>query len=30
VEVTTVGGKAWFFASLVDAVTNDPTTIPQQ
>ncbi len=30
VEVTTAGGKAWFFASVVDAVTNDPTTIPQQ
>jgi len=30
VEVTTAGGNAWFFASVVDAVTNDPTTIPQQ
>ncbi len=29
VEVTTVGGKAWFFGSVVDAITNDPTTIPQ-
>jgi PKD repeat protein len=30
VEVTTAGGKAWFFASVVDAVTNDPTTVPMQ
>jgi hypothetical protein len=30
VEVTTSGGAAWFFGSVVDAVTNDPTTIPQQ
>jgi PKD repeat protein len=29
VEVTTAGGKAWFYASVVDANTGDPTTIPQ-
>jgi hypothetical protein len=27
VEVTTSGGKAWFYASVIDASTNDPTTI---
>ena len=30
VEVTTSGGKAWFSGSVIDAVTNDPTTVPQQ
>ena len=30
VEVTTAAGQAWFFGSVIDAVTNDPTTIPQQ
>jgi len=30
VEVTTANAKAWFFASVVDATTNDPTTIPEQ
>jgi PKD repeat protein len=30
VEITTAGGKAWWFGSVIDAVTNDPTTIPQQ
>jgi PKD repeat protein len=30
VEVTTAGGKAWFFGSVIDAITNDPTTVPQQ
>jgi PKD repeat protein len=30
VEVTTAGGKAWFFGSVIDAGTNDPTTVPQQ
>ena len=30
VQATTAGCKAWFFASVVDAVTNDPTTVPQQ
>jgi PKD repeat protein len=30
VEVTTAGGKAWFYGSVIDAVTNDPTTVPMQ
>ncbi len=30
VEITTAGGKGWWFGSVIDAVTNDPTTIPQQ
>ena len=30
VQAMTAGCKAWFFASVVDAVTNDPTTVPQQ
>jgi Leucine-rich repeat (LRR) protein len=28
VEVETAGGTAWAYASVVDAVTGDPTTIP--
>jgi len=28
VEVQTAGGTAWAYASVVDAVTGDPTTIP--
>ncbi len=28
VEVTTDGGQAWFYASVVDDTTKDPTTIP--
>jgi PKD repeat protein len=30
VEVTTSGGKAWFYASVIDSSTNDPTTVPPQ
>jgi len=30
VEVTTAGGKAWFSGSVIDEITSDPTTIPQQ
>jgi PKD repeat protein len=30
VDVTTSGGTAWFYGSVIDAVTNDPTTVPQQ
>lgn len=28
VEVLTAGGKAWAYASVVDNVTDDPTTVP--
>jgi len=30
VEVTTAAGKSWFSGSVIDATTNDPTTVPQQ
>ena len=30
VEVTSTDGKAWFFGSVIDGNTNDPTTVPQQ
>ncbi len=28
VEVLTAGGKAWAYASVVDNITDDPTTVP--
>ena len=28
VRVETPGGKAWFYASVIDATTGDPTTVP--
>jgi len=28
VRVETAGGKAWFYASVIDATTGDPTTVP--
>lgn len=28
VEILTAGGKAWAYASVVDNVTDDPTTVP--
>ena len=30
VEVLTPGGAAWFYASLIDRTTKDPTTVPVQ
>ncbi len=30
VEVPTSGGRAWCYASVIDATTGDPTTIPVQ
>ena len=30
VEVLTPGGAAWFYASIIDRTTKDPTTVPVQ
>ncbi len=30
VHVTTAGGRAWFYGSVIDRTTKDPTTVPMQ
>ena len=30
VDVTTPGGRAWFYGSVIDRTTKDPTTVPMQ